>query len=967
MLRLLPLLFTILLTSPLFAQSDSLEVEELLTIPVESWSDTLRSQLNNLSSEGRVHWLQELVSASKDEFGKVSPQHEKALDFIKGSYMATQRFPQTLGVLNELLEIREQLYGENSPEYANTFHYFGLFYRDTEDPDLAQYYYQEHERRIKELFGEESTEYINSLIGMAQYYQLVGELEKLESTMSKAVELYEKVGAPKKGFYANLLQNMGIVYHDLNFLDKAEEYYLRAIDTLKAHGIENYTYHYSSHLLGNIALAKGQIEEAEKWYAEEMRVKENTMGAENLNVQLSRLSNQVTLLMMQDRYAEAEPLMLEEVALTEKFYGTKQHSYYANAVVDAARMYRYLGKTAKADAYYSEALDIYYNTVGRFHNFTNNCHAQLAALKMEQGDLAATEQLLQRILDYYNVRVENIYPTLSERERLDFARNLEQDISLIYTFTTTQEASSDFVIAAANFNLFTKGLILENTLDAKMSAATGDNPELKALYQEWKKTKEAVSNNLIAPAEKMAALQSETDSLLQRANDLEKQLAQNSFAFATQQQERISVQDIQQQLPAETAAVDLLSFRYYGDKGMTDSILYYAFVNRPEATQPKLVPLTDEKKLERILGISSARYAQYPQIGYDLYQKIWQPLESELVGIENIYISPSGLLHQVSFAALRTSLDEETLLADKYEFAYFGNLKELAQKQEQQSIERSIALFGGAQFDLDSTSMVAIARQRAAQEQILIPSPFEDEVELLVYTDADTRSLSEDSTRYALEFNYLPGTKQEVEYVSKKFQTADWNVNVFTSEEALEDNVKAMSGPGAPGILHIATHGYFFAAPSEEQTEQMTLRERVATAANPLLRSGLAFSGVNHAWLGGRPIEGLEDGILTAYEISLLDFFPTKLVVLSACETGKGDILSGEGVFGLQRAFKSAGVENLIISLWKVPDAQTTELMQTFYDNYLSGDTIRVAFRKAQQQMRQQYAPYYWAGFILVE
>ncbi len=967
MLRLLPLLLTTLLVSPLFTQTDSLGIEDVLDVPVASWSDTLRPQLRNLSSEGRVQWLENLILASKAKFGKVSAQHEKALDLIKGSYMATQRYPQTLGTLNELLEIREQLYGEKSQEYADTYRFFGLFYRDTEDPDLAQYYYQEHEQRIRELFGEESTEYINSLVGMAQYYQLVGELEKLESTMSRAVELYEKVGTPKKGFYANLLQNMGIVYHDLNFLDKAEEYYRRAIDTLKAYEIENYTYHYSSHLLGNIALSRGQIEEAEKWYDEEMRVKEQTMGSENLNVQLSRLSNQVTLFMVQERYAEAEPLMLEEVALTEKYYSTRQHSYYANAIVDAARLYQYLGDTRQATDYYTEALDIYYNTVGRFHHFTNNCHAQLAALRMEQGDIAAAEDLLQRIIDYYNVRVENIYPTLSERERLDFARNLEQDVSLLYTFATTQEASRDFILAAADFNLFTKGLILENTLDAKMSAATGKDEELKALYKEWKKTQKTIADNLIVSTTEVAALQTVTDSLRQRANDLEKQLAQRSFTFAAQQQERISNTDIQQKLDDKTAALDLLSFRHYGDKGMTDSTLYYAILTRSDRKTPKLVQLTNSKELERMLGVSSARYAQYPQIGHALYQKVWQPLEPELEGITTICISPSGLLHQVSFAALSTNLQTGTLLADTYEFAYFGNLKEIVKKEEKQGIDRSIALFGGAQFDLDSTNMIAIARQRANQEQILVPSPFDDETNLLVYADTGTRSFSEDSTRYALEFNYLPGTKQEVGYVGKKFRSANWETDVFTDEEALEDNVKSLSGPGAPGIIHIATHGYFFAEPSEEQTAQMTLRERVATAANPLLRSGLALTGVNHAWLGGRPIEGLDDGILTAYEISLLDFFSTDLVVLSACETGKGDILSGEGVFGLQRAFKSAGVKNLIISLWKVPDAQTTELMQTFYDYYLGGDAIRLAFRKAQEQMRQKYAPYYWAGFILVE
>ena len=138
-------------------------------------------------------------------------------------------------------------------------------------------------------------------------------------------------------------------------------------------------------------------------------------------------------------------------------------------------------------------------------------------------------------------------------------------------------------------------------------------------------------------------------------------------------------------------------------------------------------------------------------------------------------------------------------------------------------------------------------------------------------------------------------------------------------------------------------------------------------AQDPLLRSGLVLAGGNYAWSGKKPIEGVEDGIATAYEISQLDLSTTELVVLSACETALGDIKGSEGVFGLQRGFKMAGVKNMIVSLWQGPDKETAELMTAFYSYWMKGNTINEAFNRAQTEMRKKYTPYYWAAFVLVE
>lgn len=178
--------------------------------------------------------------------------------------------------------------------------------------------------------------------------------------------------------------------------------------------------------------------------------------------------------------------------------------------------------------------------------------------------------------------------------------------------------------------------------------------------------------------------------------------------------------------------------------------------------------------------------------------------------------------------------------------------------------------------------------------------------------------------------------------------------------------MKQLSGH-SPAILHLATHG--FSLPDAEQKRKNSLNSddnQFTLADNPLLRSGIIMAGANRVWGGAAPLADKDDGILTAYEISNMDLSSTELVVLSACETALGDISGTEGVFGLQRAFKLAGVQNMILRLWQVPDCETAELMNLLYTYKLTGITTYDAFNNAQDSMRKKYRPYYWAAFVLM-
>jgi len=194
----------------------------------------------------------------------------------------------------------------------------------------------------------------------------------------------------------------------------------------------------------------------------------------------------------------------------------------------------------------------------------------------------------------------------------------------------------------------------------------------------------------------------------------------------------------------------------------------------------------------------------------------------------------------------------------------------------------------------------------------------------------------------------------------------------YTGNAGNEESFKHLSGTKT-GVIHLSTHGFFLPDIENKAVEDIVQRlggAKEKPFENSLLRSGLIMSGANNQWLAKEYImqDGVEDGILTADEISRLNLINTKLVVLSACETGLGDVKNSEGVFGLQRAFKLAGVESLIMSLWKVPDDATSELMTNFYHQWLSGQTKQNAFKAAQQKVREKYkSPYYWAAFVMMD
>ncbi len=216
--------------------------------------------------------------------------------------------------------------------------------------------------------------------------------------------------------------------------------------------------------------------------------------------------------------------------------------------------------------------------------------------------------------------------------------------------------------------------------------------------------------------------------------------------------------------------------------------------------------------------------------------------------------------------------------------------------------------------------------------------------------DFDASAMEVDRTGISPLF----GTQQEIETVGNILEEHKMKTTIYSSELASERQIKQVQHPR---VLHIATHGYFM----DEQGSVL------AEGENPMLRAGLLLAGAAN-FIQDRARVDEENGILTAYEASNLDLDNTDLVVLSACETAKGEVQNGEGVYGLQRAFQTAGAQTIVMSLWKVDDAATKQLMSSFYSNWMSGMTKPQALKAAQVELKRKYPqPYYWGAFVMLE
>lgn len=643
-------------------------------------------------------------------------------------------------------------------------------------------------------------------------------------------------------------------------------------------------------------------------------------------------------------------------------------------------------------------------------------YSALGTVHMKNKDFASAKAIYKKALQLSNTKSKGKYDQLLERSNLAIVQFLTNDLKYKrsvsemsdiiikdviqqFSFLSAEEraqywegnseylAKFNAMLFLSNDNqyfdqvyentIFAKGLLLRtsNQISRQLELTTNESLRKDAI-QLQKLQKRLINENLQSDE-----LYNVKDSIRQ----IEKSLAINLVGYQSIDSIRnqYSFQHLKQKLSANEAAVEFIKLPKLIYDSDTVSYYYAAIIFYKNSIHPNIVKLCDEEELYNIQRIpdvikksgltdnmQNELYRQYLYgkgtymkrrlgkkpikfacVGDSLYQLIWKPLEIHLNRTSTIYYATSGVLNSIAFNALPV---DSISLSNKYLLRYLSSTSEISAIKDTIGEKiGSAVLYGGIDYDTSPEIMESESRG---------------------YSHETTRSNFEIDSVYrgmGSSWNFLVGSKKEVEGIANQLTSAHISNKLFTASQANEESLKANSGH-SPGLFHIATHGFFYTDARDKGCldflHGIKGLKNVTSIQASLSRAGLLFSGANRAWQGRQIDEGIEDGILTAEEVSHLDLSKTNLVILSACETGLGADGDSEGVFGLQRAFKLAGVRTLVMSLWKVPDTETSKLMQLFYTNWLGGMSKYEAFQTAQQEIKKSHPnPYFWAGFVMLD
>lgn len=862
-------------------------------------------------------------------------------------YYAINNLSRAIEINNKALEVCKKTKGENHPDYLrvlrNTSHYY---YKNGDYSNAIELYTKEL-NLIRKINGENNPDYATALNYLAICYSNIGDYPHSIEYSIKALEIRKYVLGENHPDYAQILSNLTTYCNYLNDYPRAIEYGTKALEIRKSVLGENHPDYATS--LNNLAYSYYGLDKYDK--AIELGTKaleiERVISGEKGNAYLLYLNNLALYNSFKGNNSKAIELCSKALDIYESNIGGISPEY-STLLGNLALYYMYSGDFIKAKQIGIDAIDIQRQVIGEKHpqymatlRFVTICDFSLKNYRDALRNVTKSISLC-------NSHILQFFSGLSSYQRSSYWESVSYlftDMFPSISFQTHSYNTSDLYNQSA---LFAKGILLATDMEMrKLILESGDS----SLINKYKNLSSNISiyNKLIeAPIDKRFI---NADSLNHVIQQQEMELAKDSKVYGDYTHNlTISWKDVQRGLGDNDIAIEFLDFPIYH----SDSTMYVALTLKKGYDSPHMVPLFEEKQLKTI---SEDDY--YVQT--DVYNLIWKPLEEELKGINNIYFAPSGELHRIGIEYLPISKMEN--ISDVYTLYRLSSTRQIAIIQDETEGKNTI-LYGGINYDEKSKT---IAADSVFTRGIGLRSAL---------SRANVDSLSLRSS-----FEYLEGTKREVDMIAESMKQHRVPYVYFNGIDGTEESFKQQDGT-RPKLMHIATHGFYFTKVEAKQTQfarpEMDLQNEGIQKTGrfvedkPMTRSGLLFSGCNRVFRHEQIPECEEDGILTAQEISMLDLRGLDLVVLSACQTGLGDIISGEGVFGLQRGFKKAGAKTILMSLNKVDDEATRILMVEFYRNLMNGKTKYQSLRDSQRYLRKvengKYDdPKYWASFIMLD
>lgn len=775
-------------------------------------------------------------------------------------------------------------------------------------------------RESEKYLGKQSIAYAANLNSKAKYHQLLGQYNEAEQLFDQALPVLLNIVGESGMQYAIVENNKAMLYQSMGRYEEAIVLLKKAIAALEVSNkrtLQGKKSFDSRKFNSNLALLyqlSGDLAQAETSFSGIKKVFENR-GQTN-NPEYAVVLNQLALLYIQmNKTDQVEPLLQKASTIYRKKF-TEENATYAKVQNDLGNFYRLQARYSEAESVLNKALGIRQRTLGQNHPDYVKSLESLGILYWKRGDL---EKAYPFLSDAANKSLEFIYhyfPPMSEAEKTKYWDILQPRFQRFYNYAIDASSQNPAVLKDVyNYQIATKALLLNSTNKIKNAILSSGDKALIHDYISWIGQKEVLARYYALSKEELKQQKIDLAAMEKTANDMERSLSQRSGDFAKgYEAEQITLTQVSSHLQDHEAIVEIIRVRTF-DKDFTDDSRYLALALTKGSTKPLMAVLDNGNQLETRYAKFYKNAIQQKVADEYAFAQYWQPIEPLLSTKKTIYLSPDGVYNQININTIKKP--EGEYLLNLYDVVVIGNSKDL------------IAL---------KTSKPAVANKNAF---------------VLGFPD------------YGGNAAALPGTKVEIDGVFKILSTSGFKVSKREQKEATEAALKNVK---SPSIMHIATHGYFLADTDLKGNDAMGVDTDNAKN-NPLLRSGLILSGVHAPGQDKTSVDlqSNDNGVLTAYEAMNLSLEGTNLIVLSACETGLGDVRAGEGVYGLQRAFLVAGANALIMSLWKVDDAATQQLMTNFYTNWSKSGNKQKAFKQAQLQLMTKYKePYYWGGFVMM-
>jgi CHAT domain-containing protein/tetratricopeptide (TPR) repeat protein len=919
---------------------------------------------------------QQLLNSAEQTFG---PDHSGiaiAIDGLASAMHSQGEYAATEHLYRRALTIKEKTLSADHPDIANSLNNLASLLLEQGHITASEIYIRRAIAIQAKALDQGHPDTATSLDNLARFYFLQGQRILAEDFYRRSLSIREKALGFNHPDVASSLNNLAGLLNEQGQYGAAELFFQRALDiNEKAHGPDHSSVATTLNNLALLLINQGQYDTATSLFRRVLVIDEKTLGPDHPYVATS-LNNLALLLNVQGRYGAADPLYRRALAIYEKVFG-QDHPEVARTLNNLAALLSDQGKYAEAKTLYHRSLTIREANYGPDHPDVAISLNNFALLLSDQGQYSAAESHYRRsfailekahgsdhpavVTSLNNLAVFNSLKGLYKIAVATLAKSLENQLIWLIRelpllpdgsrFAQLNQLGNSWQVPfswiasyppASNLALETRlnrhGLLQE--IEQRQSLLLGDPGIDPSKVQQLQALTQQLAS-VTLPAERRAAVRQQRDALQAEIYRLQPDL----------EIQMVTIADVASALPADGALVEIQRYRPFDGRKRSIARLgkpqYVALVLKPNgaiSTVPLGAAAPIDAAAMKALSASAQDQGDAGALWAKLSEQLINPLLPHLSGSRQWFLSSDGELNRVPFAALPAPQQPNRLLADVVQLRVLTTGRDLVRLQTTSPKSHASLVVANPSFDRGGSRGQAAARRSQS--------------------GAQHRSTESGSTRW----DPLPGTEREGKQVAGLLGASLLSGPAATATALMQQQ--------SPQVLHVATHGFFLADQDTPPTDPLrVVQEQMGSLSAlrgeaPLLRSGLVLAGANQP-----AADPKDDGHLTAAEILKINLKGTELVVLSACSTGQGEVRTGEGVYGLQRALTVAGARSTLLSLWKVDDAATAEFMVRFYRRLKAGEGRADALAAVQAEFRggavkgpmgeDWSTPYYWAAWQL--